>query len=58
MSLLEKKKKKLIKAQPKVKRGKNDFPAHKFTGKVKFEGDPIEIQRKLRNEWEERLRRY
>jgi hypothetical protein len=58
MSVLEKKKKRPTKPQSKIKQGKNDFPAHKFTGKVKFEGDPIEIQRKLRDEWEERLRRH
>ena len=28
------------------------FPAHLFTGKVKFDGDPVEIQRKMRDEWE------
>jgi hypothetical protein len=34
------------------------FPAFKFLGKVKFEGDPVEIQRKMRNEWEERSGRH
>jgi hypothetical protein len=33
------------------KSSKKGFPAHLFTGKVKFAGDPVEIQRKLRDEW-------
>jgi hypothetical protein len=28
------------------------FEAAKFSGTVKFEGDPLEIQKKLRDEWE------
>jgi hypothetical protein len=28
------------------------FPANLFTGKIKFEGDPVAIQRKMRDEWE------
>ena len=27
------------------------FKAKKFTGKIKSFGDPLEYQRKLRNEW-------
>lgn len=34
------------------KKKSTGFPAHLFTGKVKFEGDPVEIQRKMRDEWE------
>ena len=30
---------------------KKGFPAHLFTGKIKFEGDPVQFQRKLRDEW-------
>jgi hypothetical protein len=37
---------------------KKGFPAHKFLGKIKVDGDPLEIQRKMRDEWEERSRRY
>jgi hypothetical protein len=35
----------------KLKSGKG-FPASKFTGKVKFKGDAVDIQRKLRDEWD------
>lgn len=28
------------------------FPAHKFTGKIKAEGDAVAIQKRLRDEWE------
>lgn len=28
------------------------FEASKFSGTVKFEGDPLEIQKKMRDEWE------
>ncbi|MBN8652126.1 MAG: hypothetical protein J0L67_11895 [Cytophagales bacterium] len=40
---------KLRKLNQKVKQG---FPAHLFTGKIKFDGNPVEIQRNLRDEWE------
>jgi hypothetical protein len=58
MSVLEKKKKQTTKVKSKANLKKNGFPAHQFAGKVKFEGDPVEIQRQLRDEWEERLRRH
>ncbi len=35
----------------KLSQKKQGFPAHLFTGKVKFEGNPVEIQRSLRDEW-------
>ena len=37
---------------------KKGFQAYKYLGKVKFEGDPVEIQRKMRDEWEERSSRH
>jgi hypothetical protein len=36
----------------KLTKGKKGFPASKFTGKVKIHGDPVAIQRRLRDEWE------
>ena len=37
---------------------KKGFQAHKFLGKVKVDGDPLEIQRKMRDGWEKRTRTY
>jgi hypothetical protein len=34
-----------------TKKSIKGFPAHKFLGKIKTEGDPLEIQKKLRDEW-------
>ncbi|MBX2900198.1 MAG: hypothetical protein KF775_11130 [Cyclobacteriaceae bacterium] len=39
---------KLRKIKGKDKKG---FPSKLFTGKVKFDGNPVELQRKLRDEW-------
>jgi hypothetical protein len=50
--------KRSLKKKVKDVQAKAGFPAHKFLGKVKFAGDGLEIQRKLRDEWEERLRRH
>ena len=40
----------------KSKRKAKGFPANRFLGKLKIMGDPIEIQRQLRDEWTERSR--
>ncbi len=34
-----------------ARKKKKGFPAHRFTGKMKIAGDPVQIQRKLRDEW-------
>lgn len=31
------------------------FPAHKFLGILKVDEDPVKIQRRLRDEWEDRI---
>ena len=31
---------------------KSGFDAHKYCGIIKFDEEPLEIQKKLRNEWE------
>lgn len=43
-------KKKIEEALRKLKKGKG-FPASKFNGKMKIEGDALEIQKRLRDEW-------
>lgn len=43
----EKIEKLLLKAQKKI----NLLKASKYCGKLKLNGDPISIQKKLRNEW-------
>ncbi len=35
---------------------KKGFEAFKYHGKIKVEGDGLEIQKQLRNGWKERLR--
>ncbi len=49
--LPRKKPKRLTNRKLSNKKKPTGFPAHLFTGKVKFEGDPVEIQRKMRDEW-------
>lgn len=39
----------------KNKRSKKDFDAFQFCGKVKFEEDALEIQKKMHDEWEQIL---
>lgn len=51
LSRLPKKKAKRVVNRKLTNKKKPGFPAHLFTGKVKFEGDPVEIQRKMRDEW-------
>ncbi len=36
----------------KLKKISTGFPAHRFKGKIKFNDDPVESQRKMRNDWE------
>ncbi len=36
--------------------GKKGFPAYKYLGKIKIEEGPMEIQKRLRDEWSERSR--
>jgi hypothetical protein len=41
-----------IEARLKKLKGKDSgFPAHKFTGKLKVDEDPLTIQKRLRDEW-------
>lgn len=35
-----------------AKTKRKGFPAHLFTGKIKIEGDALEIQKKMRKEWD------
>jgi len=51
MEAIKKKPKRLTNRKLSNKKKPTGFPAHLFTGKVKFEGDPVEIQRKMRDEW-------
>ena len=37
---------------------KKGFQAYKYLGKIKFDEDPVAIQRRLRDEWKKRSDRY
>ncbi len=36
--------------------GKKGFQAYKYLGKIKIDEEPMEIQKRLRDEWSERSR--
>ena len=38
-------------SQKKMTKGKKPVNARKYVGKVKVKGNPVTLQRKLRNEW-------
>ncbi len=42
----------LAKKNKAFQKTQSGFPAHKFTGKIKFGDDPVLEQRKLRDEWQ------
>ncbi len=44
-------KKKIEKALSKIK-GKKKFDAYKYCGTVKLKEEPLEIQKKMRHQWE------
>jgi hypothetical protein len=46
-------KKQIAEVEKKLSRGKEGgFNARKYNGKLKLKGDALQIQKKLRNEWE------
>ncbi len=42
---------KLKKAEQLLKKKSKGFDPEKYAGKIKWEGDPVSIQREMRNEW-------